>query len=47
MKHIMILILSMLTISPTIAECERGFSSVNNIKIAARTSMKQEALSSR
>ena len=25
MKHIMILILIMLTISPTTAECERGF----------------------
>ena len=36
----------MLTISLTTAECERGFSSVNNIKITARTSMKQEALSS-
>ena len=46
MKHIMILILIMLTISPTTAECERGFSSVNNIKTTARTSMKQEALSS-
>ena len=43
MKHIMILILIMLTISPTTAECERGF---NNIKTTARTSMKQEALSS-
>ena len=38
----MILILIMLTISPTTAE----FSSVNNIKTTARTSMKQEALSS-
>ena len=46
MKHIMILILIMLTVSPTTAECERGFSSVNNIKTTARTSMKQEALSS-
>ena len=46
MKHIMILILIMLTISPTTAECERGFRSVNNIKTTARTSMKQEALSS-
>ena len=46
MKHIMILNLIMLTISPTTAECERGFSSVNNIKTTARTSMKQEALSS-
>ena len=46
MKHIMILILIMLTISPTTAEYERGFSSVNNIKTTARTSMKQEALSS-
>ena len=46
MKDIMILILIMLTISPTTAECERGFSSVNNIKTTARTSMKQEALSS-
>ena len=46
MKHIMILILIMLTISPTTAECERDFSSVNNIKTTARTSMKQEALSS-
>ena len=46
MKHIMILILIMLTISPTTAECERGFSSVNNIKTTARTSMKQEVLSS-
>ena len=45
MKHIMILILIMLTISPTTAECERGFNSVNNIKTTARTSMKQEALS--
>ena len=45
-KHIMMLILIMLTISPTTAECERGFSSVNNIKTTARTSMKQEALSS-
>ena len=43
MKHIMILILIMLTISPTTAECERGFSSVNNIKTIAGTSMKQEA----
>ena len=46
MKHIMILILIMLTISPTTAECEGGFNSVNNIKTTARTSMKQEALSS-
>ena len=38
--------MDMLTISLTTAECERGFSSVNNIKITARTSMKQEALSS-
>ena len=45
-KHIMILILTMLTISPTTVECERGFSSFNNIKTTARTSMKQEALSS-
>ena len=45
MKHIMILIL-ITTISPTTAECERGFSTVNNIKTTARTSMKQEALSS-
>ena len=45
MKH-MNLILIMLTISPTTAECERGFSSVNTIKTTARTSMKQEALSS-
>ena len=44
MKHIMILVLIMLTISPTTAE--RGFSSVNNIKTTARTSMKQDALSS-
>ena len=36
----------MLTVSPTTAECERGFSSVNNFKTTARTSMKQEALSS-
>ena len=46
MEHIMILILIMLTISPTTAEYKRGFSSVNNIKTTARTSMKQEALSS-
>ena len=46
MKHFMILILIMLTISPTTAECERGFSSVNNIKTTARTSMKQETFSS-
>ena len=46
MKHIMSLILIMLTISPTTAERERGFSSVKNIKTTARTSMKQEALSS-
>ena len=46
MKHNMILILIMLTILPTTAECERGFSSVINIKTTARTSMKQEALSS-
>ena len=36
----------MLTISPATADCERGFSSVNIIKTTARTSMKQEALSS-
>ena len=46
MKHIMILILIMLTIPPTTVECERGFSSVNNINTTARTNMKQEALSS-
>ena len=46
MEHIMILILIMLTISPTTAECKRGFNSVNNIRTTARTSMKQEALSS-
>ena len=44
-KHIMVLILIMLTISPTTAECERGFSSVNCIKTSARTSMKQKNLS--
>ena len=45
-KHIMILIIIMLTISSTTVECERGLSSVNNIKTTAITSMKQKALSS-
>ena len=45
LKHVLVLLIIMLTISPTTAECERGFSLVNNIKSNIRTSLKQETLS--
>lgn len=35
----------MLTISPSTAECERGFSAMNALKSQYRTSLKQESLS--
>ena len=44
--HVLSLINNMLTVSPTTAECERGFSLMNELKTQYRTSMKQDSLSS-
>ena len=43
-KHILPLVNSMVTISPSTAVCERGFSAMNKIKIESRTSLSQETL---
>ena len=43
-QHILPLVNIMLTISPSTAECERGFSAMNKIKIESRTSMSQDTL---
>lgn len=43
-KHILPLVNIMLTISPSTAECERGFSAMNKIKTGSRTSMSQDTL---
>ena len=45
-RRILPLINIMLTLSPTTAECERGFSLMNGLKTQNRTSMKQDSLSS-
>ena len=39
------LIKIMLTVSPSTAECERGFSAMNSLKTQSRTSLKQDSLS--
>ena len=44
--HILPLVKIMLTISPSTAECERGFSQLNRIKTESRTSLKQDTMSS-
>ncbi|MES9884373.1 MAG: hAT transposon family protein [Sedimenticola sp.] len=46
LKNILPLVKIMLTISPTTAECERGFSKMNQIKTDSRTSLKQSTVSS-
>ena len=46
LKHILPLVSIMLTISPTTAECERGFSQMNQVKTQLRTSLNQETISS-
>ena len=43
-KHILPLVNIMLTISPSTADCERGFSAMNKIKTESRTSMSQDTL---
>lgn len=45
LAHILPLVTIMLTISPTTAECERGFSQLNQVKTQLRTSLNQETLS--
>lgn len=45
-KSILPIINIMLSISPTTAECERGFSTMNMIKTQGRTSMSQSTLQS-
>ena len=46
LRHILPLVSIMLTISPTTAECERGFSQMNKVKTQLRISLKQETISS-
>ena len=46
MRHILTLVSITLTISPTTAECERGFSQMNQVKTQLRTSLNQETISS-
>ena len=43
-KYILPLVNIMLTISPSTAECERGFSTMNRVKTQGRTSMNQSLL---
>ncbi|XP_070550348.1 zinc finger protein 862-like [Ptychodera flava] len=44
MLHILKVIEFVLTISPSTASCERGFSNMNNVKTSLRTSLTQQAL---
>ena len=45
LKNILPLVSIMLTISPSTAECERGFSQANRIKTSLRTSLSQDTFS--